>query len=204
MAYLRDIVTYNDSALDAFGRLSVAEPTTIFDAQFTYDLQPLLYEPIVSSGTVTITHDATNRNARLIHTASASGEIARFQSYEHFRYQPGKAQQLFITFNIGAFVANTYVRVGLYDQKTPTGFIFARETDNILYFKILSNTTAGTQSIAQSAWNIDRLDGTGTVNPSNKTLQKLRFLSLTFRHCMLVEFVLDLILMVLLFGAMRF
>lgn len=41
-------IEYNSDALDGFSRLPVAQPQTLFDAQFTYDLQPLLYEEVKS------------------------------------------------------------------------------------------------------------------------------------------------------------
>lgn len=34
--------------MDAFSRLRVATPTAVFSAQFTYDLQPLVYEAITA------------------------------------------------------------------------------------------------------------------------------------------------------------
>jgi len=169
MAYLRDIVTYSDNALDAFGRLSVAEPTTLFDAQFTYDLQPLLYEQYRTgtAGECPITHDSTNRRAKISFAACPTGKEVSMQSYEHFRYQPGKAQQVFITFTMGAAVTNVtkYARYG--DVNNYYAFI---QTGGLLYFSVYTAGTSGAQTIAQSAWNIDRLNGTGVTNPSNLTL----------------------------------
>lgn len=61
MSYLKQIQTayYDSGNLDAFGRLKVASPQTLFDAQFTYDLQPLVFQAVAPAGT-TITHDSTN------------------------------------------------------------------------------------------------------------------------------------------------
>lgn len=42
--------------LDAFGRLRVSDPTTIFDAGHQYNLNPLVWDTGLSSGTGSVTH----------------------------------------------------------------------------------------------------------------------------------------------------
>lgn len=82
-------VAIRDGAnLDAFSRLRISSPTGIFDSTFRYDLAPLQYEQITSSGT--ITHDATDSNALL--SISAATGLAALQSYRWIRYQPGRSQ----------------------------------------------------------------------------------------------------------------
>jgi len=161
MAYLREVdINIADSASDAFGRLSVAEPQTVFDAQFTYDLHPLLYEPIISHGaSSTITHDSTNRRAKISFTATPTGNSCYLQTYEYFRYQPGKAQQIFMSFNFGAAVTNVidFAQYGDLDN----GFKFTR-SGGLNYFVIVSTSSAGDQDAVQSTWNLDKLDGAGT------------------------------------------
>ncbi len=49
--------------LDSFGRLRVSSPTSVFDSQLTYDLQPLLFEQVKAETGAAIAHDATNRCA---------------------------------------------------------------------------------------------------------------------------------------------
>jgi hypothetical protein len=151
------------SHLDAFGRLKVAEPQTLFDAQLTYDLQPLLYEQIKTGAVAEtqITHDSTNRRAQIIFNACPTGKICAMQTYEHFRYQPGKSHEIFITFNFGAAVTNTRAIAGYYDSQADTGFFFSQESAGGLYFNINSATSTGDQTALQSAWNVDKLDGTG-------------------------------------------
>ena len=74
----RDAVAIRDGAnLDAFSRLRVSDPVTLFESTFQYDLAPLQYEAITSSGTVT--HDATDSNALL--SISAATGLAAVQSY---------------------------------------------------------------------------------------------------------------------------
>lgn len=55
----------DSSNIDAFGRLRISENVGVFDSQFTYDLQPLLFGQIVTGTGATIAHDSTNRHADL-------------------------------------------------------------------------------------------------------------------------------------------
>src|SRR6056297_2776660 len=44
------LVGIDDAWADAFGRLRVSNTTTLFEASFTYDTQPLLFEPVTTTG----------------------------------------------------------------------------------------------------------------------------------------------------------
>jgi hypothetical protein len=57
--YGNDEALINPAYLDAFGRQKVASPKTLFDAQLTYDLQPLLYESLTSGSGASTGHDST-------------------------------------------------------------------------------------------------------------------------------------------------
>ena len=153
-------ISFADSgAVDAFGRLRVSSPTvTLFESQLTYDLQPLLYEQITNGSGATIAHDATNRNALLTFSSSPTGGKAIMQSFEHMRYQPGKSQFIAMTFNMLGGVANTVKFVGYSDGTNGIEFAMAGLTPTV---RIFSSTGNGNQSIIQSNWNLDKLDGTG-------------------------------------------
>src|SRR5512139_1254224 len=60
---LAGIYGADTASIDAFSRLRVSTPTTLFESTFRYDLAPLQYESITSSGTVA--HDATNSTVNL-------------------------------------------------------------------------------------------------------------------------------------------
>ena len=89
--------------IDAFSRLRISAPSYAFDAQLTYDLQPLLYEQITANGG-TITYDGTNGCAVLGLVAPTSGAVAEMRSFEYFRYQPGRSQLICMT---GLFGSST-------------------------------------------------------------------------------------------------
>jgi len=152
-------VSVQDGAnLDSFSRLRVSTPTSLFDAQFTYDLQPLLFEQTVAETGAAIAHDATNRCALFTFANTPTGGTAIMQSYDWFRYQPGKSQAIFATFNFIAGVANVVKFIGYSDGNNGVEFVLDGTTKKI---RILSDTTAGDETVSQSSWNLDKLDGTG-------------------------------------------
>ena len=135
---------------DSFGLQEVASPQSIFDAQFTYDLQPLLYEQVTANGT--ITHDTTNRAAVITSTGVGNTFL---QSYEYFRYQPGKGQKIYITFNFKDVVAGKtkYVQYG--DSTNAMGL--RQLGDGTVEVFITTGTSEGnqTQIIDTNALGID-------------------------------------------------
>lgn len=89
----------NNTVGDAFGRIRTSSPTSLFDAQLTYDLQPLLFEQVTAQTGATVAHDSTNRMALMTFASTPTGGKAYMQSYEYFRYRAGHSQMVFVTFN---------------------------------------------------------------------------------------------------------
>lgn len=161
MTELRQLLIGDGPNLDSFSRLRVSQPTTLFDAQFTYALQPLLYEPTTAnggSGTATIAHDSTNRCALHTFTGVGSGAKAIMQTFDHMRYQPGKSQLIFVTFNMEGGVANTKKFAGYSDGFNGVEFLMDGIAPKI---QLLSDTGHGDESVAQADWSLDPMDGNG-------------------------------------------
>lgn len=153
---ITQLVSFADSAnLDSFSRLRISQPSLVFDAQLTYDLAPLIYEQVTSGGG-TVTHSSTNRCA--VMTFSSVTGSAYMQSYEHFRYQAGRSQLIFITFNMNGGVANCIKFAGYSDGSNGIEFRMDGTTPKMVR---LSDTSAGDLEVTQSNWNIDKLNGTG-------------------------------------------
>lgn len=174
MTYINAVSIKDGANLDAFSRLRVSSPITLFESTFRYDLAPLQYEQITSSGS--ITHDATDSNALL--SISAATGLAALQSYRWVRYQPLKSQLIAITFTLGTAAANVTRRVGLFSATnsgatvTITNGIFLEQTGaSTVNLRIVNAGTQADETIAQASWNLDKLDGTGT---SGKTLDLSR------------------------------
>jgi hypothetical protein len=151
----------NNGSIDAFGRLRVSTPQTLFDSKQLYDKQPTYYDEVVNA-TATSTHSTTNAATTM--TVNASGDYVIRQTKQRFNYQPGKSQLILCTFNLGTATANTTKRVGYFNTSTVAPY-----TANIdgLYLEFdgttynLCQAKNGTvTSIPRSSWN-DPMNGTG-------------------------------------------
>lgn len=147
-------ISLADYLVDAFGRLKVSNPAGVFDAQFTYDLHPLLFEQITNGTGAAIAHDATNRNAVMTFNSTNTGGKAFMQSFEHIRYQPGKSQNPRITFNFKEQTANCLKFARLSDGIN--GYAF-ENTGALNRFVIYSGTATGNLIANQVDWNLDKL-----------------------------------------------
>jgi hypothetical protein len=153
---------YGDTpAIDAFDRLRTSEPFTIFDSKQLHDKQPLFWDESLG-GSATSVHSSTDARVRMSLTASASDYAIR-QTKQRFNYQPGKSQLIFMTFFSPQTTGMTK-RIGIFDgtgtnNLTPNNGIFF-ECDGTLSWNIAKNGTT-TETITQSNWNVDKLDGTG-------------------------------------------
>lgn len=152
-------IAFRDSAnLDSFSRLRVSNPTNVFDCQFTYDLQPTIFEQIINGTGATVTHDSTNRNALMTFASTPTGGQSIMQSYDHLRYQPLKSQLIAVTFNFKGGISNC-IKFGGYSDGS-NGFE-CRLNGTTPQLAILSTTSNGNQFIDQSNWSLDKFDGTG-------------------------------------------
>jgi hypothetical protein len=157
-------VQYADTRnLDAFDRVRSSTPTTLFDTQFQYGLQPLLWES-VTVGTGTVDHFPNESSVRL--RVSASGDKVIRQSHRYFRYQPGKSQAVAMTGILGAIKANTRQRLGYFDDAN--GIFFEQDGANLRVVQRSSASGAPVDTaINQTSWNLDKFNGTG---PSGITI----------------------------------
>lgn len=167
MTYLRSTVAAintDNAAGDAFSRLRVSSPEYVFDSSFEYDLQPLLFEAITAETGATVAHESTERSALMTFASTPTGGKAIMQSYEHFRYQPGRSHLVFVTFNLLGGVADVLKFAG---YSNGANGIELQLNGTQARFALLSDTSKGDEFVNQADWNIDPLDGTG---PSGKTL----------------------------------
>ena len=162
MSHIQNVNTKKQDSrdLDAFGRTRVSEPFNVFDMQFTYGLEPLFFEEVVT-GSGDVTHIANSSAARLTTGGTTSGDGVKFQTGEYFRYQPGKGQFVVWTCILGSKTSNVRKRIGLFDDND--GFFFEQDGSNL---KVVRRTkTSGSvvdNATNQSSWNLDKLDGTGS------------------------------------------
>lgn len=154
-------VTYSDSSnLDAFGRLRVGEPFTLFTSQLQYDEDPGQWETIIT-GNATMVHDPDSSSVNMNVTTSTGDRVIR-QSRQYVRYRPGKSQLILSTGVFGTGTTNCAKRIGYYDDDNG---VFFQEINGVISIVIRSSTSGSPLTetvIAQSNWNVDKLDGVGT------------------------------------------
>jgi len=152
------IILGDSASNDSFGRLRVSEPYSLIDTVFQYGTNPLFWQSYFPSGG-SITH-LPNESAIQLSATTVNGCVLIRQSFDYFRYQPGRSQTLLMTGVMGAKKTNVTQRLGLFDDSN--GLFFEQDGTNL---KIVVRTyTSGSvvnNSINQSSWNIDKLDGTG-------------------------------------------
>lgn len=153
----RIVVGGANLSTDAFNRLRVSVPEYVFDAQMTNGLQPLVFDQLVTGSGASIAHDMTNRCALLTFASTPSGR-AIMQSFEYFRYQPGRSQLIFVTFNLTEAVPNCLKFAGYSDG---TNGIELQQDGTTVQLALLSDTDNGDQIVPQSSWNLDKLNGSG-------------------------------------------
>lgn len=157
-------VTYADSSnLDAFGRLRVSEPYTLLDSKNIYSKNIFLFDEVLS-GTATANFSAYDSCVDL--KTNANGDYVIRQTRMRFNYQPGKSTIAMFT---GVFKPeeNIIKRVGLFQSLTaapyePSDGIFMEVLSSGPVFKVVKNQgTPHTHYAPQSAWNVDKFDGSG-------------------------------------------
>lgn len=147
-------------AVDAFGRLRTSHPAYIFDAQLTYDLQPLLFEQITAQSGATVAHSATNRNALMTFSSTPNGGKAIMQTYEHFRYQPGRSQFIVVTFCFVEGKANCVKFAGYSDGTNGIELQWYGASADSMRVIQYSGTDVGNVTKERADW-FDPMDGHG-------------------------------------------
>jgi hypothetical protein len=147
---------------DAFGRQRISNPEMIFNSKQLFDNQPLYWDDIQESGSGTSsTYSNNTASSTLSVSATTAGKRTR-QTFMRFNYQPSKSQLIFITGILKASGGGSGIitRMGYFDDNN--GLFL--ECDGGTINLVRRTYTGGSSSdnrIAQSSWNLDKMDGTG-------------------------------------------
>jgi hypothetical protein len=147
--------------IDAFGRLRVAQPKTLLDAKHLSDKLPLVFNEYLTN-TATSTFSAND--SMVVLTTNNINDIGIRQTKQYFNYQPGKSTLALFTGKLHPY-PNIVKRVGLFQGSStpphePTDGMYLEVTNDGPSFNIVKNNSS-IRTIPQSAWNFDKLDGTG-------------------------------------------
>jgi hypothetical protein len=154
------LVTFGGANLDAFGRLRVSEPFTLFDSQNRYVEDDQFSSSTTGAGS-TVTF-ATNESSVNMNVGTVSGGKTVRQTFRRMPYQPGKSMLILTTFCMNVAKANLRQRVGYFDENN--GIYLEQNGTSEPSFVVRTNTSGSpvnTNSASQSNWNGDKLDGTG-------------------------------------------
>jgi hypothetical protein len=150
-------------AVDAFGRQRVSNPLTLFDSSHRYRDNGLWNTATASGGTAVFSSNEGLVNLNV--TAATGSEVLR-ETTKVFSYQPGKSLLVFNTFVMAPAQINLRQRVGYFG--TQNGIYIQLKNSTLSFVERSLVTGIVTESIVnQSAWNVDKMDGTG---PSGVTL----------------------------------
>jgi hypothetical protein len=150
---------------DAFGRLRVSNPYTLFETQARYFDHGQFASNIAGVANVVY---VSNQSSYQLNVGSAEGDSVLRETLKPFPYQPGKSQLTLNTFCMNTPKTNLRQRVGLFDANDG---VFFENDGTYNYFVIRSASTGVEERVRQDAWNVDQLNGTGPVtNPSGYTL----------------------------------
>lgn len=159
-----NLVALGGTNVDAFGRLRTAAPFTLFDSQNRFGIDPQFDTSTTGSGSTS--HLANESSVQMSVTTASGDEVVR-ESKRVFPYQPGKSLLVMATFVFAAQQENLRQRVGYFGSND--GVYFEQNGTDVRF--VVRTSTSGsaddTRYVAQSSWNVDKLDGTG---PSGYTL----------------------------------
>ena len=149
---------------DAFGRLRTSSPLTLFDSSHRYR-DNNLWTSLTAAGA----SYAFNANQGLVDltVSGLSGSSVVRETTKVFSYQPGKSLLVLNTFVLAPSAANLRQRVGYFGADNGMYFQLSGGEISFVERSLVSGSPATETTVPLSAWNHDRLDGTG---PSGFTL----------------------------------
>jgi hypothetical protein len=152
-------VAYDDTPnLDAYGRLRISQPITIFEIKQTTDdgnVHVSSKYMLGATGSWNI-----NRASTLMSVSSSIGSTAIRQSKQRMYYQPGRSIFNICSAIFGPPIAGIRRRVGPFDDRNG---VFLENNGSNVNVVLRSNVT-GTPTdtaVTQSSWNLDTFDGNG-------------------------------------------
>ena len=151
-------VTLGAAATDAFGRLRVSNPYTLFDGGTRYFDNTYKWDQV---DTGAVSSSFLPNESSILMSGTGAGSAIR-QTKQVFSYQPGKSLLVLLTFVMNTPTAGVTQRAGYFGTQNGVYFEVAGTTKNLVIRKYTSGSVDDTtEKFPQSLWNGDKLDGTG-------------------------------------------
>jgi len=156
-------IKFSDSPnLDAFSRLRISEPFSLFQSSFVLTSGDTYFETILTSGG-TVTYSPNTVDYTFSVTSSGDSAINEQHGYNY--YYPGKSQLIFLTGIFGDGINDVRKRMGYFNDNDGLFFEYSGTSFGV----VLRTSTSGVPIdtfIPQDEWNIDTLNTGSTLNPS--------------------------------------
>lgn len=156
-------VTLPATSSDAFGRLRVSNPLTLFDSSHRFDDNDLWATATATGGTAVFN---SAQGLVDLNVTAASGSSVTRETIKVFSYQPGKSLLVLSTFVMSAAKTGLTQRIGYYGADNGFYLEQAGTAVSLVERSVVTGSLVNTP-VLQANWNGDKLDGTG---PSGITL----------------------------------
>lgn len=150
-------VNFYGTALDAFGRLRISAPFTLFDSAHRYQDNGLF--DTATTGTASAVH-ATDTSTVALNVSTGSGDQVIRETKRVFPYQPGKSLLILNTFVMNEAKTGLRQRVGYFGAENGIFIEQDGTTINLVKRSYITGSVVDTK-IAKANWNGDKLDGNG-------------------------------------------
>lgn len=145
------------TAGDAFGRLRISEPYTIFDSQHRYQDNN---KWVTATGVNGSTAYQINESAISLSVTTTSGDYIYRETKRVFPYQPGKSFLTELSFVFASGKTNLRQRVGLFS--TQNGVFFEQSGNaNFLVLRTYVSGSVSETRVPQTNWSYDTFNGSG-------------------------------------------
>ena len=160
---LADRLTPSGTMTDAFGRLRVSQPQTLFDSTHRF-ADNGLWATSNTAGNSSYSFVENQSTIDMSVGTTANAEVIR-ETVKVFSYQPGKSLLIMNSFAMNTPKANVRQRIGFFGKDN--GIYF--ENDGTTNYFVLRSNTSGTiveTKVPQSEWSVDKFNGTGYSSQS--------------------------------------
>jgi len=165
---------FSDASVDAFGRLRISSPLTLFDSSHRFADNGLWCTDTSVSGTYVF--NGSQGCVDLSVTAGNGSEVLR-ETRRVFAYQPGKSLLSMNSFAFATPKANLRQRVGYFDLNQGYFLELNADADSVCFVRRSSSTGVtvetrisrfgGVYGAEDTGWNTDKLDGMGPSRVAN-------------------------------------
>ena len=155
---MSDRLSPSGTLIDAFGRLRVVQPFTLFDSSHRFNDNGL-WVTSNTAGNSSHTFVENQSTVDMNVGTTANAEVIR-ETTKVFSYQPGKSLLIMNSVAFSQPKANLRQRAGYFGKSNG---VYLENDGNTNYLVVRTNTssTVTETRVAQSDWNVDKFDGTG-------------------------------------------